>query len=83
MVMMVGGDGEGSGKGGRQTSSKVIFDNFLGDLDDPGVQDSFSFYSNRSIFQAITRLSVLAILDCTHYTTTCRVPKVRAIRQHH
>ena len=53
MMTMAGGDGEGEGKGGRQTSSKVIFDNFWRDLDYPGVQDNLSFYSKRSSFQAI------------------------------
>ena len=36
---------KGSGKGGRQTSLKVIFDNFWGDLEDPGAQDNFKFFS--------------------------------------
>ena len=42
-MTMVGGDREGSRKGGRPKSSKVIFDDFGGDLDDPGVQGNFSF----------------------------------------
>ena len=45
MMTMVGGEGEGSRKGGRQKSSKVIFDDFGGDLDDPGVQDNFYFFT--------------------------------------
>ena len=43
MMTMVGGDREGSRKGARQKSSKVIFDDFGGDLDDPGVEGNFFF----------------------------------------
>ena len=67
MMMMVGGDGgdvEDLRKVRRWKLSKVIFGDFVGDLDDPGVQDIFSFYSKRSSFQVF---SVFAILDCTHY----------------
>ena len=56
MMMMVGETEKAQGRW------EVIFDDFLGDLNDPGVQDNLSFYSKSSSFVSIYIFFVFCFL---------------------